>query len=182
MGHKQAETMRRTHQHLIPHDSYIFTGKAFTTSIMDLLPVGSYLASISAFSRTACAMVSASWYFFLLFITSLMESCSSAWTAISWSVHWWRWNKHHRSAVALLTILMYRRGERERTMSMWRWLFAASTMRTRTGPLIKPFPSTSCSVYCSAYQEDQDKAFLWSSANTHDNGNKTLIVMWWKRS
>lgn len=155
MGHKQAEIMRQTYQHyrdghLLTDDSCIFTGNAFTTSIMDLFPVGSYLASISAFSRTACAMVSASWYFFLLFITSLMESCSSAWTAISWSVHWWQWNKHHRSAVALLTILMHRRGERVRTMPMSGWLFAASTVRTRKGLLIKPFQSTFCSVYCSA--------------------------------
>lgn len=40
--------------------------------------VESYLASSSAFSRTACAMVSASWYFFLLLVRSLTESCNSA--------------------------------------------------------------------------------------------------------
>lgn len=57
---------------------------------------GSYLASRSAFSRSAWATVSASWYFFLLFITSLTDSCSSAWTAISWSVHWWEIKQRER--------------------------------------------------------------------------------------
>lgn len=67
---------------------------------------GSYLASCSAFSRTACAIVSASWYFFLLLVSSFTESCSSAWTAVSWSIHWWRHTKKTKEWVFL--VLSYR--------------------------------------------------------------------------
>lgn len=56
---------------------------AFKYAGLDL----SYLASNSVFSRTACAMVSASWYFFLLLLSSFTESCSSAWIAVSCSMH-----------------------------------------------------------------------------------------------
>lgn len=63
---------------------------------------GSYLASCSAFSRTACAIVSASWYFFLLLVSSLTESCSSAWTAVSCSMHWWRHTKKTKEWVFLV--------------------------------------------------------------------------------
>lgn len=52
--------------------------------------LGPYLVSSSVFSRTACAIVSASWYFFLLLVSSFTESCSSAWIAVSWSMHWRR--------------------------------------------------------------------------------------------
>lgn len=51
---------------------------------------GWYLVSRSVFSRTAWAMVSASWYFFLLLVSSFTESCSSAWMAVSCSMHWRR--------------------------------------------------------------------------------------------
>lgn len=48
---------------------------------------GPYLASSSAFSLTAWAIVSASWYFFLLFVSSFTDSWSSAWTTVSCSIH-----------------------------------------------------------------------------------------------
>lgn len=67
---------------------------------------GSYLASCSAFSRTACAIVSASWYFFLLLVSSFTESCSSAWTAVSCSMHWWRHTEKTKEWVFL--VLGYR--------------------------------------------------------------------------
>lgn len=63
---------------------------AFKYAGLDL----SYLASSSVFSRTACAMVSASWYFFLLLLSSFTESCSSAWITVSCSMHWGAKHRH----------------------------------------------------------------------------------------
>lgn len=46
-----------------------------------------YLASISAFSRTAWAICSVSKYFFLPLAKSFTVSCNSAWIRVSWSTY-----------------------------------------------------------------------------------------------
>lgn len=189
IGHKQAEIMRRTHQHhrdknLITHDNYryIFTGNAFTTSIIHQLWLY-YQLVLTWHPYRPSRGPPAPW-----FRPPGTSFCSS-------SLLWWNLAAQLEQPSAdpctgdgeintIEVLWRYWRysctdvGSAWRTMSMSCWL----TMRTRTGLLIKPFQSTFCSVYCSAYQEDQDKPFPWSSANVHDNGNKTLFVMWWKRS